>query len=47
METWLKWIHAIGSCIHWLTGWMVHPDRGGCCEQDKIKNDLENKIKGE
>lgn len=45
MTTWLKWAEAIGSALHWLTGWIVHPKKGGCCEQEKIKDDLEKVVK--
>lgn len=44
METFLKWIGAIGSAIHWITGWLVHPKDGGCCKQtdDEIKEKFDN-----
>lgn len=44
---WSKFFHAAVSVLHWLTGWLVHPKKGGCCEMDKsdiieqIKKDIE------
>lgn len=32
MSAFLKVCVAIGSALHWLTGWFVHPDKGGCCD---------------
>lgn len=32
METFIKVCVAIGSALHWLTGFFVHPKKGGCCE---------------
>ena len=46
METILKFAKCIGSVIHWLTGWIVHPGDGGCHHtdliKDKINTDIEN-----
>lgn len=40
METFLKVCNAVGAALHWLTGWIVHPGKGGCCEMEKLeKND--------
>lgn len=44
MNTFFKWIGIIGNAIHWLTGWLVHPNRGGCCEQDAIKEKLKSEV---
>lgn len=44
MEVFVQWIGAIGSLVHWLTGWLVHPTSGGCCQTDKVKENIE-KIK--
>ena len=46
METVLKWITAIGGAVHWLTGWLIHPDRGGCCHTEEI-NEKFNNLKNE
>ena len=32
----MRWFSAIGGIVHWLTGWLIHPDKGGCCHQDQI-----------
>lgn len=32
MSAFLKICVAIGSALHWLTGWLVHPKKGGCYE---------------
>lgn len=44
METFLSWCKSIGSVLHWMTGWIVHPQKGGCCEIDQSieKEDLKN-----
>lgn len=43
METILKWCCAIGGALHWLTGWLVHPKKGGCCENsEEIKEKLDD-----
>lgn len=34
METFLKCCQSVGAFFHWLTGWLVHPKKGGCCEMD-------------
>ena len=40
MESFLKVLHAIGAGIHWFTGWIIHPNRGGCCEMtEKLDKD--------
>lgn len=28
---WLKIGEAVVAFLHWCTGWLVHPDKGGCC----------------
>ena len=38
---------ALGRLIHWCTGWLVHSDKGGCCDQtfdikEEVKNQIEN-----
>lgn len=38
----------VGRFLHWCTGWLVHPDKGGCCEMDiseEIKNVCEDLTK--
>lgn len=30
---WYKIGSAIVHFIHWCTGWIVHPDKGGCCSK--------------
>ena len=42
METLFKWITAVGGVFHWLTGWLIHPDKGGCCHTDQVKEKVEN-----
>lgn len=27
----------VGAVLHWLTGWLVHPNDGGCCKTDQVK----------
>lgn len=41
METFLQICKAIGSGMHWLTGWLVHPEKGGCCDFDVDKKEKE------
>lgn len=31
MDTFLNIFHLVGRGLHWLTGWLVHPNKGGCC----------------
>lgn len=34
MEIFMSWIEIgekLTKFLHYLTGWIVHPDRGGCC----------------
>lgn len=31
---WSKIGSAILHFLHWCTGWIVHPDKGGCCQND-------------
>lgn len=37
---WLKIGQTLLSVLHWCTGWLVHPDKGGCCHQDQILDDV-------
>ena len=39
---WLKIGQALVSCVHWCLGWLVHPDKGGCCQQDKVLDDVKD-----
>lgn len=33
---WSKIVMSAGALLHWLTGWIVHADKGGCtCMSDK------------
>lgn len=31
---WSMIIEVGSNVLHWLTGWIVHPEKGGCCEMD-------------
>lgn len=46
METFLSILSAVGKGLHWLTGWIVHPSKGGCCQNqnpvDLLKDDFVN-----
>lgn len=49
METFLSILHGVGKGLHWLTGWLVHPNKGGCCVNqnpaDLLKDELSNNKK--
>lgn len=38
---WSKIINICSAALHWLTGWIVHPEKGGCCQSYKIFEDVE------
>lgn len=40
MDTFLFIIKAVGRVFHWCTGWLVHPDRGGCCSDYDALDDV-------
>lgn len=44
METFLNICKSIGSALHWLTGWLIHPDVGGCCKQEVLKEQIKDQI---
>lgn len=43
MNAFLECCRAVGHFVHWLTGWLVHPKRGGCCDMESLK-DVKNKV---
>lgn len=45
--SWAAIVRAAGSFVHWLTGWIAHPDKGGCCSTSPTDyvNDLKNSKK--
>lgn len=45
MDSLIKWIKCIGSFCHWLTGWLVHPTKGGCCDTSTVKENCEETLK--
>lgn len=42
--SWAAIVRCVGSFVHWLTGWIAHPDKGGCCSTTPTDyvNDLKN-----
>lgn len=42
---WSKLVHVCSAALHWLTGWIVHPDNGGCCQSHKIFEEIETEEK--
>lgn len=42
----MKWYVCftfVGKIFHWLTGWLAHPEKGGCCDGDfSVKSDIDN-----
>ena len=32
MEKVLDILCIVGKILHWCTGWLAHPLKGGCCE---------------
>lgn len=42
---WLQIGHAIVCAVHWLTCWLVHPEKGGCCSVEEDIRDLFDKEK--
>ena len=43
MNAFLSCCRAVGHFVHWLTGWIVHPKKGGCCDMDSL-TDVKEKI---
>lgn len=42
---WIAIGRAVGKLLHYLSGWIVHPDKGGCCQysaEDMIKDSKED-----
>ena len=37
---WTKLGEYLCNALHWVTGLIVHPDKGGCCANEK--NNLKN-----
>lgn len=37
---------CVGKLLHWLTGWIAHPDKGGCIEHSNPLDlvDPDNKL---
>lgn len=43
---WFTIIESVGKILHWITGFFVHPEKGGCCHglpEFKKDEDLKNK----
>lgn len=38
--TWIVIGEKITKFLHFLTGWIVHPDCGGCCHEKDILSDV-------
>lgn len=36
---WETMINMFSRCLHYMTGWIVHPDKGGCCYDEKKEKD--------
>lgn len=35
---WSKVLDTVSKALHYITGWIVHPDKGGCCYEKDEKN---------
>lgn len=35
---WTEIGKAVIRCIHAITGWFIHPEKGGCCNSGELIN---------
>lgn len=36
---WETLVNVFSKCLHYMTGFIVHPDKGGCCYEKENKKD--------